>query len=379
MRSAFILILTIGFVGCGPTKKIVNHSTADSIFQLKFLGEYDIANGKQFKGTTVGGLSGIDYDSTGDIYYLISDDRSVLNPARFYTAKIYVDEKGIDSVEFVDVFTFLQKDGKPYPNAKSDPLHTPDPEAIRYDQRKKELVWSSEGERIVRSSDTILEDPAIIAIESNGRYKDSFAIPVNMQMHSNEKGPRQNGVFEGMTFSDDYKYLYTSVEEPLYEDGPRAGSKDSSALIRIIKFDADQRLPVAQYYYRIGPVAYPSIPTDAYKINGVPDILWLGNERLLVIERSFSTGRPGCTVKIFEADLKTATELTSGTLMSESRPASKKLILNMDELGRYIDNVEGVTIGPTLANGHRTLIFVSDDNFSATQKTQFMLFEVIPQ
>ena len=48
----------------------------------------------------------------------------------------------------------------------------------------------------------------------------------------------------------------------------------------------------------------------------------------------------------------------------------------MDNLGIYIGNVEGVTFGPLLPNGNRTLIFVVDNNFRATEKTQFLLFEI---
>ena len=49
----------------------------------------------------------------------------------------------------------------------------------------------------------------------------------------------------------------------------------------------------------------------------------------------------------------------------------------MDDLGIYTDNIEGVTFGPTLPNGHKTLLFVSDNNFTAIEKTQLLLFEVI--
>jgi hypothetical protein len=49
----------------------------------------------------------------------------------------------------------------------------------------------------------------------------------------------------------------------------------------------------------------------------------------------------------------------------------------MDDLGIYIDNVEGVTFGPLLPNGHKTLIFVADNNFSADEKSQLLLFEVL--
>ncbi|HWH64308.1 MAG TPA: esterase-like activity of phytase family protein, partial [Ginsengibacter sp.] len=58
------------------------------------------------------------------------------------------------------------------------------------------------------------------------------------------------------------------------------------------------------------------------------------------------------------------------------KTATKKLLLNMDNLGIYIDNIEGVTFGPILPDGKRSLLFVSDNNFDFLQKTQFLLFEI---
>ena len=49
----------------------------------------------------------------------------------------------------------------------------------------------------------------------------------------------------------------------------------------------------------------------------------------------------------------------------------------MDDLGIYIDNIEGVTFGPTLPNGHQTLLFVADNNFNPLEQSQLLLFEVI--
>jgi len=60
------------------------------------------------------------------------------------------------------------------------------------------------------------------------------------------------------------------------------------------------------------------------------------------------------------------------------KAVKKKLLLNMDDLKIYTDNIEGVTFGPTLSNGHRSLIFVSDNNFASFQKTQLLLFEILP-
>jgi hypothetical protein len=185
-------------------------------------------------------------------------------------------------------------------------------------------------------------------------------------------------VFEGLSFTDNYKKLFVSVEEPLYEDGPRAGLNDSSAWIRIIKYDVKTRKPEAQYAYQIDPVAYPASPANAFKINGVSDILALNEHQLLVIERSFSTGRKPCTIKLYLADIGAATDVSGISSLQNGGfiPVNKKLLLNMDSLGIYTDNIEGVSFGPRLSNGHASLIFVADNNFSADEITQFLLFGI---
>jgi hypothetical protein len=375
MKNIASFFLIIVFITSCTSQKTITLRTNSS---LKFIGEYDLAHNDIFQNTTVGGLSGIDYDAKHDLYYLICDDRSSFNPARFYTAKIYLNEKGIDSVRLIAVKDLLQPNGMVYPNSKQDSFHTPDPEAMRYNSNTGRLVWSSEGERIVKGDTVVLEDPSVNTISINGNYIDSFVLPPNMHMQSIEKGPRQNGVFEGLTFTNHYKKLLVSVEEPLYEDGPRAGLNDSSAWIRLIQYDVKTRSPEAQYAYQIDPVAYPAVPANAFKINGVPDILAINDHQLLVIERSFSTGRKPSTIKVYLADRSAATDVSSIASLKNARfaPVKKKLLLNMDSLGIYIDNVEGVSLGPRLPNGHPTLLFVADNNFSADEVTQFLLFEV---
>lgn len=353
--------------------------TTANISSLKFLGEYDIPYNLRYNNTTVGGLSGIDYDAKNNRYFMICDDRSDKNPARFYTAKISFTEKGIDTVQIIGVDNLLQSNGTVYPSNKQDPRHTPDPEAIRYNPITKQLVWSSEGERIVKTTNVVLEDPSVNVISTNGSFIDSFSLPPNLVMHSTENGPRQNGVLEGMSFADNYKTLFANVEEPIYEDGPRADVTDNHAYIRILKFDVMSRKNIAQYAYPLSPVAYPPVPADAFRINGVPDILNLGNNKLLVIERSFSTGRLANTIKVFEVDLSKANDISNVALKGNDNftPASKKLLLNMDDLGIYIDNIEGVTFGPQLPNGHKTLLFIADNNFAVVEKSQVLLFEVM--
>jgi hypothetical protein len=373
--SAFALFIVL-FCSCSPTRQ--NQKTA-AIPHLKFLNEYIIPFNYQFQNTTVGGLSGIDYDPKKNEYYFISDDRSDKNPARFYTANILINNNKIDSAVFRNTIFLKDQSGNFYPNSRQDPFHTPDPEALRLDPKTQTFIWSSEGERIVNTQKTILENPAVTEAGSNGNFIDTFNLPSQVKMSAKEYGPRQNGVFEGLTFTDEYNSLLVSVEEPLLQDGPAAGTGDSSGICRIIKFNMATKKAVAEYAYKIDPVAHPPLRPGGFKINGIPDILSFGNNQLLVLERSFSTGNLSCTIKVYLADISKAENILNANSLKDKtgiKIIPKKLLLNMDDLGIYIDNIEGVTFGPTLPDGKKSLLFIADNNFNPLEKTQLLLFEI---
>ena len=90
---------------------------------LQFLGEEILPTGLQFEGTDVGGLSSIAYDAPRDRYYVISDDQSVLGPARYYTFDLDVADGTLDpgDVVITDVTTLLDGTGLPFPAASFDP------------------------------------------------------------------------------------------------------------------------------------------------------------------------------------------------------------------------------------------------------------------
>ncbi|RFS23502.1 esterase-like activity of phytase family protein [Chitinophaga silvatica] len=380
MKNFCLCVLAIVLASsCRTTRLQTNNN--ESIGSLKLIGQYNVPYNLSFDNTTVGGLSGIDYDPQTQNYYLICDDRSAINPARFYTARLYFTDKSFDSVAFTKVTYLLNPQGQTYPDSKTAPSLAPDPEAMRFNPKKNCLVWSSEGERIVTDKDTILNNPAVYEISLTGKYLDSFALPSQFVMKATENGPRRNGVFEGIGFSDNFKHMFVSLEEPRYEDGPRSDVTDGPAYTRIIKYNVDTRQPIAQYAYKLEPIAYKAIPEDAFKVNGISDILALSDTRILTIERSFSTGIRDCTIKLFITDLKGATDIKNINSLKQTpgfKPASKKLLFNFASLNRYIDNIEGVTFGPILPNGHQSLIFVADNNFSDKEESQFFLFEVVP-
>lgn len=346
---------------------------------IRLIDVYTIPYDFRFKETTVGGLSGIDYDAGTHSFYTISDDRSDRQPARYYRFSVSYTEKKIDTVIFLEAVSLLQPNGKTYPSVKENPLLAPDPEAIRYHPKTKELVWTSEGERWVTAKDSILQDPAIHFITTTGKHIRTLELPAGLRMQKTENGPRRNGVLEGACFSGDYKQLFVSLEEPRHEDGPQAALISVDGWVRMYVFNTADGKNTAQYAYKTDPVAHAPDPPGSFMVNGIPDILYAGNDKLLVMERSFSTGRQACTIKLFEVDLRTAEdikEIPSLTRQPPQKPLQKKLLLNLDELGIYTDNVEGMSFGPTMPNGKKTLWMIADNNFSPVEKTQLFLFEV---
>ncbi|MET0391664.1 MAG: esterase-like activity of phytase family protein [Chitinophagaceae bacterium] len=381
LRFLPVILFTIVLAsGCTSSKKLNHAATGGSISGLRFVNEYVVPNGQELRGTLIGGLSGIDYDARRDQYYLICDDPSSKGAARFYTARLFIHE-GIDSVHITDVTILLDAAGQPYPDITKDRIHSADLEAMRYDPTRNEMIWSSEGQRNRKGDKLELQDPAVVITDRAGRHKDSFALPPNMHIQPIEKGPRHNSVFEGLAFDEKYRHVYVSVEEPLYEDGPRAGTGDSTAWVRLIKFNRNTRRQVAQYAYQLDAVPYAANPAGAFKVNGISDILYLGKGQFIVIERGFSSGRPVSDVRIYLADARGAEDVSGNPSLAAQparKPVTKKLLLDMNSLGRFVDNIEGVTFGPRLANGHWSLVFVADNNFDNKEKNQFFLFEVLP-
>lgn len=373
-KILFLVIIQTVFLSCSNLKHIIENSP---IPKLKLVSSIEIPFDKTFQDTRVGGLSGIDYDKKQDIYYLISDDRSVYNDSRFYTAKIRLVKDKLESIDFTNVITLKDEAGKKYDNWNTSPTTSVDPEDIRFNPKTNSLVWSSEGARVLTADKTVLQNPCINFIDLKANFEGELKLPANLEMQKENKGPRNNGTLEGISFDKNYKNIYTNIEEPLFEDGDQANTS-KGGLIRLYKFDAKTKENTAQYAYPLEPIALEPNPKGTFAVNGVSAIQYFAKNQLLVVERSYSTGTQACTVKIFLCDLKKATNVKNYNSLQNQKLelSSKRLILNMDDLGIFIDNIEGLTFGPKLANGHRSIIFISDNNFSDKQKTQVLVFEL---
>jgi hypothetical protein len=347
---------------------------------LRLIGQMTVPYRFDFQGTTVGGLSSLAYRPDTKTYFLQCDDPSNAQAARFYEANLDFDAGGFAAVNFTRTVPLKRPDGTPFPNATTDRNGTVDPEGLAFNPATGTLYWSSEGERIPAGNPPVLVQPFIREMTANGDHVAEFALPDRFRIKATDNGPRRNGVFEALALSADGRHLYASLEEPLYEDGPQA-NVDAGGVVRILKFDLASRNLVAQYAYPIDKVHAAPNPAGQFSLNGVVEIVALAGDKLLVMERSFAFGAtPEFAVKIYEADLGAATDVSALPALAGATytPAAKKRVLDVGGTGiSRVDNLEGMAFGPTLANGNRSLVLVSDNNFNPLQVTQFLAFEVL--
>ncbi|MCC7699021.1 esterase-like activity of phytase family protein [Janthinobacterium sp. EB271-G4-7A] len=345
---------------------------------LRLIGEQRIALKYPFEGTTVGGLSGIDYDAANKSWVMESDDRSAINPARFYRATLAYDSKAFTGVTLASVHFFTQPDGSRYPNLAHAKLEqgdqVPDIETIRVDPQDGSLWYGSEGNRKVGL------DPFVRHADSGGHYLATLPTPAMFKVAKDEIGSRNNMSFEALSFSSDGKSLWLGMEAALYQDAPLA-TPDHGSVVRITRLDRAGSV-LGQYAYPIEPVASRPAPGKEAD-NGVSEILAVNDHQLLVVERAGVEHADGLYtnhVRIYEMETQGATDIQAIPALAGASyvPARKRLLLDLEKTGlERVDNIEGISWGPRLENGRRSLVMISDDNFNALQVTQILAFEVL--
>jgi hypothetical protein len=353
--------------------------------RLRLIGYSSLLHKLQFQGTTVGGLSGLDYDRQKDVYYAISDDRSTLNPARFYTLKLPLTADSLGAAQLQSVTTLQAPNGKAYPdkrNTSADSAEVPDPESIRLRSATNTLYWTSEGDAARGQA------PFIREMRADGSYASQVPVPTMFSFDATGKtGVRDNKGFEGLAFAPSGDTLWVAMEAALLQDGPVPTVGAVGGPIRLTQF----AIHSAQVFRQIAyiPDAIPAAPQlagisapasltpSALADNGVSEI-WMASETgMLVLERAWAYG-VGNSVRLYWIDTDDADDVLDipSLVGAKFKPASKVLLLDFAKAGvPRIDNIEGMTRGPTLPNGNPTLVFVSDDNFSSSQTTQFIAFE----
>ena len=348
---------------------------------LDFINEYRLPQQK-FENTPVGGLSGLAYDRFEDIFYAISDDRSEFAPARFYALKLNFakqkEQPNLENVEVIGVTFLKDKTGNTYAKGEVDT------EGIALTGDRTILI-SSEGVTRKRVPPFIDEFDLLsgkwlrsLPIPSRYLFEPDIDKPNTTKKELLKKEPqgiRDNLGFESLavvrdSIGDPYR-VFTITESALAQD---TQPDDQPAEARFLHYLVGNIAPliVAEHRY---PVEVMTPPVTQIGVNEIVAIDRGGH--FLTLERS--NGSAGLSAKIWQIATGSATDtstIKSFRVSPNVRSIRKKLVLDLATLGIKLDNLEGMAIGPRLADGSQSLILVSDDNFSDRQFTQFLLFRL---
>lgn len=188
------------------------------------------------------------------------------------------------------------------------------------------------------------------------------------------RGLQENRGFESLTLAGAKReVLYSANESPLLQDlsNPRM---DDSGPVRILRWRLEERerMPEQRAYQADRGGLFGSV----VELLAVPG----SGSRLLVLERQllWPVDPKQRRVKIYEVDFDepgatAVEEMVSLAGRRDVRVLTKRLVFDSARDGLELpDNLEGLTWGPRFG-GNPTLVLVGDDNFSASQRTEFVI------
>jgi hypothetical protein len=261
-------------------------------------------------------LSGLTW-AGGDSYFAVSDKRAALLPV---TLRVNPATGAIESGGF----------GAPMPV----PTKRNDFEGVTFVADARRFYISTESPAGVLS------------------FRPGEAMVKNLRLPAIFSQTRRGLGLESLTWEAKVRKFWTTSEESLLVDGPVSDAQ-AGTVVRLLSLDAEFR-PLAQYAWRT------ETATMRYGSGtGVSDLLLLPDGTLLVMERGF--GGFGLQVRLYAADFTGATDVSKlAKLEGAAFTPAKKIPLFAEQTGFV--NFEGLALGPTLADGWRSLILVADSH-----------------
>jgi hypothetical protein len=238
--------------------------------------------------------------------------------------------------------------------------------------------------------------PALVTIDAALRAVRVQPWPARFWLGPERGGVRDNQGFEGLTRTPDGR-LIAGLEQPLHADmaapmrdgHPFGGGRGGPGrLVELVPQVGEWR-PGREWVYPLDATAVrPGERICDDGENGLTELLALDDTHLLSLERAClldSQQSARNTARVFLVELARADDVspTGGMPIRSARPVAKRLLVDFDALIprlpaalARLDNFEGLAFGPSLPDGTRTLLVMSDDNFRPTQRTVFVWFRV---
>ncbi|MEV0335222.1 esterase-like activity of phytase family protein [Nocardia sp. NPDC050717] len=332
---------------------------------IRYVNTVTLSDDLRLGGFPVGGLSGIDYDAAKKSYVTISDNRGEEGPVRAYTLNLPIGADGtLGEPRFDQLIPLRDADGNPYRPRTSDT------ESIRWLPNHQGFLYTSEGEAKVGRAGFLRE------ANLDGGYVRDVPVPGAFTPaldadNALTSGIRDNLGFESMDLTRGNSAIVAMSENALVQDGP-AATTEAESRARLVQIHRNNGTDLAEYLYPVDRVS----PGGVALATGVAEILSLDDNRYLTLERGLVPGK-GFTVRLYETSTAGADAVTGlAAAPASAAPMRKKLLFDFASVGTDPQCVEGMSWGPTLPDGSRSLVLVSDNNFGLAGKTAFHLLSV---
>lgn len=332
--------------------------------QVELYAQSSLAPKLTLDSEAVGGLSGISWDGTK--LTAICDDRGKFGEPRFYELDVKLSAGKVDfSVSKVHHFKDIPKDW------------ILDNEAI-VSLPGGDLVVSTEGDNDRKPRAM----PHIFVTSAAGVYKSDIALPDRFLPEATglqKKGIENNRGFEGMTLHPNGQNLYIMNEYPVIDD---QGDDDMNYWLRLVEFkkDKDSFKAGAEYPYMV--TRQPNNSTGVEVFRGISEILFASDGKFIVLERGARLTKTGIayTGGLYLADTAGAKDVAAVKSLADGKSAAmkKEKLVDFEELfkNQKLENFEALAWGPVLPDGRKSLFVLSDNNFSAKEKTTLLVFAV---
>lgn len=361
--------LALGACAAAPQER------ATRIAGLRLLGSAELSTNTVFQGLPFGGISGLDQDADGSFWALSDDAGGAGRPPRLYQLDLRYGSGGPVEVRVLRQVLLRRPDGSPFPADQ----RTVDPEALRVSGPGR-LLWASEG--IWHADPARRFQPFVREMRTDGSFVRELPLPAAYRYGDNRTvGSRDNKSLEALALAADGT-VFIANEDALAQDGP-AATPQAGSLLRLSALHGASGELRGQWAYALPPAPAGALPGAPFAAdNGLVDLLALGPGQWLALERAFAWG-VGNTIRLVRVALTPATTdiRPLDRLPGEGVvPLSREVLLEMppEWNGIRLDNLEAVSWGHRLPNGHRTLVLAADNNFLAVQRSLFIVLEVLP-
>jgi hypothetical protein len=322
--------------------------------------------------------SGITRIGSGNRYLAVADrgpkDGAEAFKCRFHEFEITFDPRGKSASKVTLLRTVLLRNeqGKFFVG-KSD--------AFDSENSSESLRFDPEGIAVSENGTIFIADeygPFIYEFTSEGKRLRSMTIPSlfliqtpqaakKEEIAANKSGRCTNKGFEGLTLSPDKTKLYAILQGPLLQD--------YNKVCRLLEIDLKT--------HTTRQFAVPLSKQDY----GFNEILSLNDHEFLVIERDDEKGSRAKFKMIVKIDIKEASDIQHlfslpTDYQKSVRSVKKEAWLNLLDPkyglagASFPKKVEGLSWGPTLANGRRILIVTTDNDCKISDPNLFWFFSV---